>query len=102
VALITTKLLDFVHRPDLYKPENTTFRKLDLFPSSGEGGGTYSTEQPKACLSTGSGRWTKSRSLIVMSVTHHRQNPLECKMALTIQKTINLKIYNLEVHKDMD
>jgi hypothetical protein len=39
VTLITTKLLDFVHRPDFYKPENTTFRKLDLFPSSGEGGG---------------------------------------------------------------
>jgi hypothetical protein len=51
---ITTKLLDFVHRPDFYKPENTTFQKLDLFPSSGEGGGgTYSTEKPKACLSTG-------------------------------------------------
>jgi hypothetical protein len=37
-SLITTKLLDFVHRPDFYKPENTTFRKLDLFPSSGGGG----------------------------------------------------------------
>jgi hypothetical protein len=36
--LITTKLLDFVHRPDFHKPENTMFRKLDLFPSSGEGG----------------------------------------------------------------
>jgi hypothetical protein len=24
--------------------------------------------------------WKKSRSLIVMSVTHHRQNPLECKL----------------------
>jgi hypothetical protein len=34
--------LDFFHRPVLQK--NTTFRKLDLFPSSGEGGGedTYS------------------------------------------------------------
>jgi hypothetical protein len=31
-TLITTKLLDFVHRPDFHKPENTTFRKLDLFP----------------------------------------------------------------------
>jgi hypothetical protein len=38
LTLITTKLLDFVHCPDFYKPENTTFRKLDLFPSSGEGG----------------------------------------------------------------
>jgi hypothetical protein len=36
--VFSTKLLDFVHRPDFYKPENTTFRKLDLFPSSGEGG----------------------------------------------------------------
>jgi hypothetical protein len=35
---ITAKLLDFVHRPDFHKPENTTFRKLDLFSSSGEGG----------------------------------------------------------------
>jgi hypothetical protein len=26
------------------KLENTTFRKLDLFPSSGERGGTYSVE----------------------------------------------------------
>jgi hypothetical protein len=24
-----------------------------------------------------SGRWTKSRNPVVMSVTHHRQNPLE-------------------------
>jgi hypothetical protein len=29
--------LDFVHRPVFYKLENTTFRQLDLFPSSGEG-----------------------------------------------------------------
>jgi hypothetical protein len=30
---------DFIHRPDIKKQtkENTTFRKLDLFPSSGEG-----------------------------------------------------------------
>jgi hypothetical protein len=30
--------LDFFHRPVFYRLENTTFRKLDLFPSSGEGG----------------------------------------------------------------
>jgi hypothetical protein len=41
IILITTGFLDFVHRPEFYKQENTTFRKLDLFPSSGEGG-TYS------------------------------------------------------------
>jgi hypothetical protein len=40
--VIATGFLDFVHRPEFYKQENTTFRKLDLFPSSGEGGGTYS------------------------------------------------------------
>jgi hypothetical protein len=38
VTLITTRLLDFVNRPDFHKPENTMFQKLDLFPSSGEGG----------------------------------------------------------------
>jgi hypothetical protein len=37
-TLITTGFLDFVHRPEFYKQENTTFRKLDLFPSSGEKG----------------------------------------------------------------
>jgi hypothetical protein len=32
---ITTRFLDFVHRPEFHKQGNTTFRKLDLFPSSG-------------------------------------------------------------------
>jgi hypothetical protein len=39
VLLITTGFLDFVHHPEFYKQENTTFRKLDLFLSSGERGG---------------------------------------------------------------
>jgi hypothetical protein len=29
--------LDFVHLPVLQTQKNTTFRKVDLFPSSGEG-----------------------------------------------------------------
>jgi hypothetical protein len=29
--------MDFANRPELQTLENTTFRKLDLFPSSGEG-----------------------------------------------------------------
>jgi hypothetical protein len=29
--VITTKHLDFVHRPDFYKPENTTLRKQAMF-----------------------------------------------------------------------
>jgi hypothetical protein len=39
-----TGFLDFFHRPVFQRTENTTFRKLDPFPSSGEGGGedTYS------------------------------------------------------------
>jgi hypothetical protein len=38
--------LDFFHRPVFYRTENTTFRKKDLFPSSGEGGeDTYSVVQ---------------------------------------------------------
>jgi hypothetical protein len=32
--------LDFVHRPKLEIIENKAFRKLDLFPSSGEGKNT--------------------------------------------------------------
>jgi hypothetical protein len=36
--VITTRFLDFVHRPEFHKQGNTTFRKLDLFPSSGEAG----------------------------------------------------------------
>jgi hypothetical protein len=48
VSIITTKLLDFVHRPDFYKPENTTFRKLDLFPASGEGAPTLQKNQKLA------------------------------------------------------
>jgi hypothetical protein len=38
-----TGFSDFAHRLIFLKPENTTFRKLDLFPSSGEGGDTYSS-----------------------------------------------------------
>jgi hypothetical protein len=39
-----TGFLDFFHRPVFYRTENMMFRKLDLFPSSGEGRGedTYS------------------------------------------------------------
>jgi hypothetical protein len=32
--------LNFVHRPVFWKLENTTFQKLDHFPSSGEEGKT--------------------------------------------------------------
>jgi hypothetical protein len=37
MTLRIAAVLDFVYRPGFWKLENTTFRKLDLFPSSGEG-----------------------------------------------------------------
>jgi hypothetical protein len=62
---------------------------MDLFPSSGEGGGAPTLQKsqklafPQAMPEQKkSGRWTKSRSLVVMSVTHHRQNPLENGLCL--------------------
>jgi hypothetical protein len=30
MALRITEFLDFVHHPEFYIPENTTFRKLDV------------------------------------------------------------------------
>jgi hypothetical protein len=36
ISLRITGSLDFVHHLEFYILENTTFRKLDLFPSSGE------------------------------------------------------------------
>jgi hypothetical protein len=42
-AHIITGFLDLFHRPVFQRTENTTFRKMDLFPSSDEGGeDTYS------------------------------------------------------------
>jgi hypothetical protein len=53
---ITTKLLDFVHRPDFYKQITQRFGNWICFRLQARGGGTYSTENPKACLSTGDAR----------------------------------------------
>jgi hypothetical protein len=50
LAFITTWFPDFVHRPDFHKPENTTFRKLDVFPSSGEGRGHLLYKNQKLTL----------------------------------------------------
>jgi hypothetical protein len=66
VTFIATRFLDFVHRPDFHKQENTTFRKLDLFPSSGEGVGAPTLQGTK--LFPTHRRGTKSRNLVVMSV----------------------------------
>jgi hypothetical protein len=36
IELRITGCLQFAHRPEFYVPEITAFRKLDLFPASGE------------------------------------------------------------------
>jgi hypothetical protein len=38
--MVCNEFLDFVLSPEFYILQDTTFRKLDLFPSSGEGKGT--------------------------------------------------------------
>jgi hypothetical protein len=38
-ALGITQFLDFVHHPAFQKTQNSMFRKLDLFPWSGEWAG---------------------------------------------------------------
>jgi hypothetical protein len=42
LALGITGCLDFIHRPVFQNLENTTFRKLELLPASGEGRDAYS------------------------------------------------------------
>jgi hypothetical protein len=64
-----TRFLDFVRRPVFYKLENTTFRKLGVFPSSGEGGG----ETPTLL---GPLQRASLNHPVVPSVLHHPQNPL--------------------------
>jgi hypothetical protein len=44
ITLRITGFSDFFHRPVFWKLENTTFRKLDLFPSSDDGGGKTPTQ----------------------------------------------------------
>jgi hypothetical protein len=40
--LLMFRVLPFAHHPVFHKVENATFRKLDLFPSSGEERNAYS------------------------------------------------------------
>jgi hypothetical protein len=99
------------HRPVFYKLENTTFRKLDLFPSSGEWEtptllGHLEKASPVMEVSSkgpnrvrvsrspeegnrssfrnavfssfeNTVRWTLSKTPTILSVIHHRQNPME-------------------------
>jgi hypothetical protein len=55
-----------------------SFWNTDLFPSSDEGvGDTYSLWSVKKDLTLVTGRWTKSKNLVISCVIHYRQNPLQ-------------------------
>jgi hypothetical protein len=45
ITVITIKLLDFVHRPDVYKQTTQRFGNWICFHLQARGGGTYSTEK---------------------------------------------------------
>jgi hypothetical protein len=92
---------DFIHHADSKELEdkNTTFQKLDLFPSLGEGryllcsvpqkdltsipspeDGNRSSFRNVVFLSSNSlesGRWTKSENPLILCVIHHCQNRIE-------------------------
>jgi hypothetical protein len=51
---------------------------VEYVPPSPEDGNRSSFRNVVFSCLWNSGRWTKSKNLVVMSVTHHRQNPLEC------------------------
>jgi hypothetical protein len=54
------------------------FRKLDLFPSSDEGGGDmYSVGFVIKWLAVSKGQWIKFKNPVILSVIYHRQNRLE-------------------------
>jgi hypothetical protein len=65
---------DFIHRLDSkgLEDKNTTFRKLDLFPSSCD-----PVSEALSSNSLESGWWTKSKNPLILCVIHHRQNPIE-------------------------
>jgi hypothetical protein len=69
--------LDFIHRPAFQKLDNTTFRKLDLFPPSHEDGNRCSCRNVVFYSWWYTGQWKKSKNAVILGVMHHRQNPLE-------------------------
>jgi hypothetical protein len=83
IIYMHSELLSFWTSSIVQYSKNATFRKLDLFPSTGQEGKTPSQLGPleRANLNhwtfQNTGRWTKSINLVILSVIHHRQNPLE-------------------------
>jgi hypothetical protein len=87
----------FVHGPVL--SQNTTFRKLDLFLSSGKIKMILTLLGPleRAVLNhctTSFRRWTKSKHKTPSSAVLHRQNPLEliCILHVTRMKFVTMRI----------
>jgi hypothetical protein len=56
----------------LFELENTAFRKLDLFSSSGDGG-----LLERANLNYVQWLMLAQKNPVILSIIHHRQNPLE-------------------------
>jgi hypothetical protein len=73
VLLRITGFSDFVHHPIFWKLEKTAFRKLDLFPSSGEGGG----ETPTLLDPLERANLNHWMNPVILSVVHYFQNNLD-------------------------
>jgi hypothetical protein len=88
-----TGFLDFVHRQVFYKLENTTFRKLDVFPSSGEGEKIPTQLGPleRANLNHWTGKSPKNP--VTLSITHHRQNPFESNRLRVFENRVLRRIF---------
>jgi hypothetical protein len=63
--------LDFLHRPILYKEYNIS----------------ESDSVSDMLYSLDTGRWTKSKTPVIQSVIHHRQNPLGSNHTISVRKT---------------
>jgi hypothetical protein len=81
---ITTKLLDFVHRPDFNKQKTQCFGNWICF------------QNILLCSIYNFGWWTKSRNPVILSVIHRHQNHLDSMFTLLI----NGMFHQLSVCRD--
>jgi hypothetical protein len=86
--------------PGILKTQkNTTFRKLDLFPSSDEEWETptlldpLERANPSYFNNLSITRRTKSKNPVMLSVTHHRQNPSESMFCYTLLHFLAIRRY---------
>jgi hypothetical protein len=68
-AVRVAESLHFIHRPLSPELLITTFRELDLFPSTGPVPETWCFNRLE-----NTGRWIKSKNSTILTVVHHRQN----------------------------